>query len=140
MSVRALSLLALMAAATPLGAHAQPAIPERTPLAVLPVAPGKLVSRVETTSVAFQPGQAMPAHKHTVPVVCFVTRGDFLVSIGDKAERRVAQGGVTYEGPGEIVHYFRNASATTPAELTCASLAGTEDKVLNIMLDETPSR
>lgn len=133
-------LLALFAAALPLCAHAQAAIPQRTPLAVLPIAPGKRVDRVETTRVAFLPGQAMPTHKHTVPVVCFVTRGDFLVSIGDKPERRVALGGVTFEGPGEIVHYFRNASASAPAELSCASLAGDEDKVLNVMLDNPTSR
>jgi hypothetical protein len=52
----------------------------------------------------------------------------------------VAQGGVTYEGPGEIVHYFRNASTTATAELSCASLAADSDKVLNVMLDQPPSR
>jgi quercetin dioxygenase-like cupin family protein len=137
---RALLSLVALAAAMPGAALAQSAIPERTPMAILPVTPGKLVSRVETTRVAFQPGQAMPTHSHTVPVVCFVTKGDFLVSIADRPERRVAQGGVTFEGPGEIVHYFKNASATAPAELTCASLAGSDDKVLNVMLDQTPSR
>jgi len=137
---RSALLLALLAAALPVAARAQAPIPQRTPLAVLPIAPGKRVDRVETTRVTFAPGQAMPQHKHTVPVVCFVTQGGFLVSIGDRPEQRVAQGGVTFEGPGEIVHYFRNASASAPAELTCASLAGSEDKVLNVMLDQPPSR
>jgi quercetin dioxygenase-like cupin family protein len=140
MTVRALLLLTLLAAALPIHAQAQAPIPQRTPLAVLPIAPGKRVDRVETTRVAFQPGQAMPRHKHTVPVVCFVTKGDFLVAIGDRPEVRVAQGGVTFEAAGEIVRYFRNASATAPAELSCASLAGDEDKVLNVMLDDPPSR
>jgi hypothetical protein len=36
------------------------------------------------------------------------------------------------------VHYFRNASSTAPAQLQCASLAGAEDKVLNVMLDPEP--
>lgn len=140
MTLRPLPLLVLLAAAMPLGVHAQAPIPQRTPLAILPIAPGKRVDRIETTRVAFQPGQAMPQHKHTVPVVCFVTKGDFLVSIGSRPEHRVAQGGVTFEGPGEIVHYFKNASATSGAELSCASLAGDEDKVLNVMLDDPPSR
>lgn len=35
---------------------------------------------------------------------------------------------------GTIVQYFRNASATEPAQLMCASLANDDDKVLNVML------
>ena len=116
-------------------AAAQAPIPTRTPLAVLPISPGKAVTRVETTRVDFAPGQAMPRHKHNVPVVCFVTHGDFLVKIGEQPERRAAEGSVTLERPGEVVQYFRNASATTPAQLQCASLAGDDDKVLNVMLD-----
>jgi quercetin dioxygenase-like cupin family protein len=118
--------------------RAQAPVPARTPLAVIPIAPGKLVGRVETTRVDFAPGQAMPAHKHTVPVICFVSKGDFLARIGDEPERRAAFGTTTYEPPGVIVHYFRNASTTAPAQLQCASLAGTEDKVLNVMLDPEP--
>ena len=117
------------------GAAAQAPTPTRTPLAVLPISPGKAVTRVETTRVDFAPGQAMPRHKHSVPVVCFVTHGDFLVKIGDAPERRAAEGTVTLERPGEVVQYFRNASAASPAQLQCASLAGDEDKVLNVMLD-----
>jgi len=132
----ALTLIALSASA--LAAQAQDPIPSRTPLAVIPIAPGKLVARVETTRVDFLPGQAMPAHRHTVPVICFISRGDFLVSIGDEPERRASLGTTTYEPPGVTVHYFRNASSTAPAQLQCASLAGAEDKVLNVMLDPEP--
>jgi quercetin dioxygenase-like cupin family protein len=131
--MRRLVLLAALAVSST--AVAQTPIPARTPLAVIPIAPGKRVDRVETTRVDFQPGQAMPAHKHTVPVICFVSKGDFLVRIGDEAEHRAAFGTTTYEPPGVTVHYFRNASATAPAQLQCASLAGAEDKVLNVMLD-----
>jgi quercetin dioxygenase-like cupin family protein len=110
------------------------AIPVRTPLRVLPIAPGKTVDRVETTRVDFLPGQAMPEHKHNVPVVCFVTKGAFLISIGADPVKSAGTGDVTIEPAGAIVHYFRNASATEPAQLLCASLAGDEDKVLNVML------
>jgi quercetin dioxygenase-like cupin family protein len=130
-----------LAAATGLlasAAQAQAPIPTRHPLATIAVAPGKRVDRVETNRVDFLPGQAMPTHKHTVPVICFVTKGDFLVRIGDEAERRAAFGTTTYEPPGVTVHYFRNASPTEPAQLQCASLAGAEDKVLNVMLDPEP--
>ena len=125
----------LIAALLAGAAAAQPPIPTRTPLAVLPIAPAKPVTRVETTRVDFAPGQAMPRHKHNVPVVCFVTKGDFLVRIGEAPERRAAEGTVTLERPGEVVQYFKNASATTAAQLECASLAGDDDKVLNVMLD-----
>jgi quercetin dioxygenase-like cupin family protein len=125
-------LCALLAASTAL---AQPPIPSRTPIAVIPVSPGKSVSRVETTRVDFAPGQAMPEHKHTVPVICFVTAGGFLTKIGDAPETRAPLGSVTYEPAQVVVHYFRNASATAPAQLACASLAGEQDKVLNVMLD-----
>ncbi|HEX4737216.1 MAG TPA: cupin domain-containing protein [Allosphingosinicella sp.] len=114
------------------------AIPVRTPLRVLPIAPGKTVDRVETTRVDFLPGQAMPEHKHNVPVVCFVTKGTFLVSIGADPVKSAGTGDVTIEPAGAIVHYFRNASATEPAQLLCASLAGDEDKVLNVMLAPGP--
>jgi quercetin dioxygenase-like cupin family protein len=133
MPLRIVTTFALAAALATV-AHAQPPIPARTPLAVIPIAPDKAVSRVETTRVDFAPGQAMPEHKHTVPVICFVTQGDFLTKIGDAPETRAAQGSVTYEPPQVVVHYFRNASATAPAQLTCASLAGARDKVLNVML------
>jgi len=119
-------------------AAAQAPIPARAPLAVIPVAPGKTVSRVETTRVDFAPGQAMPRHKHTVPVICFIAKGDFLVKIGDAPERRAAEGTTTFEPPETTVHYFKNASATAPAQLLCASLAGDADKVLNVMLDGKP--
>jgi quercetin dioxygenase-like cupin family protein len=133
MSPRLAMMLALLLAAS--AVQAQPPIPARTPLAIIPLAAAKAVSRVETTRVDFAPGQAMPEHKHTVPVICFVTAGDFLTKIGDAPEILAAQGSVTYEPPQVVVHYFRNASETAPAQLTCASLAGSEDKVLNIMLD-----
>jgi quercetin dioxygenase-like cupin family protein len=105
-------------------------------LATEPIATSKLVSRVEATRVDFLPSQVMPAHKHTVPVVCFVSQGEFLVSIGDEPERRAALGAVTYEPPEVVVHYFKNASKTAPAQLECASLAGDDDHTLNVMLPQ----
>jgi quercetin dioxygenase-like cupin family protein len=134
---RVLSLAAATALSA-LAAHAQAPIPTRHPLAVIPVVPGKTVDRVETTEVDFLPGQAMPTHKHTVPVVCFVSKGAFRVKIGDAPERLAATGTATYEPAGVTVHYFKNASANEPAALLCASLAGKEDKVLNLMLAPEP--
>ena len=115
--------------------QSQPALPTRTPLATIAIDPAKAVARVEATRVDFAPGQVMPRHKHIVPVICFATKGDFLVRIGDLPERRVAEGGVTYEPAGTIVEYFRNASTTATARLNCVSLAGQDDKQLNIMLN-----
>jgi quercetin dioxygenase-like cupin family protein len=109
-------------------------IPVRQPLGVLDIAPGKMVDRVEMNRVVFAPGQEMPRHKHNVPVVCFVTKGSFLVSIGEMPVRTVYSGEVTLEAAGAIVNFFRNASAKTPAELHCAALAGKADKELNVML------
>lgn len=122
--------LMLFAAAAP--------IPVRTPLATIPIAPAKTVSRVEATRVAFAPGQVMPRHRHNVPVVCFVTKGSFDASIEGAPVRHVRVGEVTIEPAGAVVNYFRNASKTAPGELLCASLAGDEDKVLNVMLDAPP--
>lgn len=117
-------------------AWTQTKLPTRTPLAIIPITPDKPVTRVETTRVDFLPGQAMPTHKHTVPVICFVTQGAFLVRIGDQPERRAALGSVTYEPPEVIVQYFKNVSSTEPAQLRCASLAGRDDHVLNVMLSK----
>lgn len=137
MNTLTLAVLALLAASA---VQAQAAAPERTPLAIIPVLPAKPVSRVETTRVDFAPGQVMPRHKHTVPVICFVTKGVFLTKIGDDDERVAPQGTVTYEPAGAVVSYFKNASTSASAQLMCASLAGFEDKVLNITLDPQPEK
>jgi quercetin dioxygenase-like cupin family protein len=130
--------LAIAVAAALLASAAQAQPPARHPLGAIPIAPGKAVDRVETNEVDFAPGQAMPAHKHTVPVVCFVSKGAFRTRIGDAPERLAATGTATFEPPGVTVHYFKNASATEHAELLCASLAGAADKELNVMLAPEP--
>jgi quercetin dioxygenase-like cupin family protein len=124
--------LAVAVSAAP--ATAQVQTPTRTPLRVIPINPSKTVNRIETTRVDFAPGQIMPRHKHTVPVVCFVMRGDFLVKIGDAPEARAPEGSVTYEPPGIVIGYFRNASSSAPAQLGCALLASDTDTVLNVPL------
>jgi quercetin dioxygenase-like cupin family protein len=129
MTVAGMSLM-LMAAA----AAAAP-IPVRTPIGSFPIEPAKPVTRVETTRVDFLPGQEMPEHKHPVPVVCFVIKGSFLVSIGRAPVRTIGVGDTTLERAGEVVHYFRNASASQPAQLYCAILAGSDDKQLSVMLN-----
>lgn len=126
-----ISSLALLASSAP--ALAGP-IPVRTPIDSVSIAPAKPVTRVELTRVDFLPGQDMPEHMHPVPVVCFVARGSFLVSIGASPVRRVDTGDATFEPAGTVVHFFRNASATDPAQLDCAMLAGPDDKVLSVML------
>lgn len=108
--------------------------PVRTPVTTIAISPQKSVDRVEATRVDFAPGQSMPMHKHSVPVVCFVTRGAFLVKIADGPERPAHVGDVTYEPAETIVSYFQNASLTAPAQLMCASLAGNDDTQLNIMI------
>lgn len=127
-------LVSIFALAWPALAAAVP-IPVRTPVGSLPIAPAKPVTHVEMTRVDFLPGQAMPEHMHPVPVVCFVTKGSFTVSIGASPVRRVSVGETTLEPAGTVVHYFRNASATRTAQLNCALLAGPDDKVLSVMLD-----
>lgn len=113
--------------------EAQATAPQRTPLAVIPLKDVKRVSRVVTTRVDFAPGQIMPTHTHTVPVVCFVTQGAFLTRIGAEPETLAPAGSVTFEPPEVVVHYFKNASGTAPAQLECASLAGADDHILNVM-------
>lgn len=132
-------LLAFCLAASAASAAAAP-VPTRVPLAKLPISPVKPVTRVETTRVEFAPRQEMPEHKHNVPVVCFVTKGAFRVSIGRDPVRAVKVGDVTLEPAGAIVHYFRNASASGRGELLCASLASEGDTVLNVMLNEPTRR
>ena len=126
----ALMLMAAAATAAP--------IPVRTPIGSFPIEPAKSVTHVETTRVDFLPGQEMPEHMHPVPVVCFVAKGSFLVSIGRAPVRTVTVGGTTLERAGEVVHYFRNASAREPAQLYCAILAGPDDKQLSVLLNKQP--
>jgi len=114
-------------------------IPVRTPIGSFPIVPTKPVTHVELTRVDFLPGQEMPEHMHPVPVICFVTKGSFLVSIGALPVRRASLGETTIEPAGTVVHYFRNASSKASAQLNCAALAGADDKMLNVMLNE-PSK
>lgn len=125
--------LAFFAAFLPSLAVAQ-ANPIRTPVQTFDIAPPKPVARVEMVRVDFLPGQQMPEHMHTVPVVCFVSKGAFLVSIGTAPVRRVELGQATLEPARAIVHYFRNASSSEPAQLNCAFLAGSADQELSVML------
>jgi quercetin dioxygenase-like cupin family protein len=109
-------------------------IPTRTPIGSFPIDPAKSVTRVDTTRVDFLPGQQMPEHMHPVPVICFIAKGSFAVSIGREPVRTVNSGDTTIERAGEVVHYFRNLSATEPAQLYCAILAGPDDKQTSVML------
>ena len=61
-------------------------IPTRTPIGSFPIDPAKNVTRVDSTRVDFLPGQQMPEHMHPVPVICFVVKGNFQVSIGLPAD------------------------------------------------------
>jgi len=126
MFAAAFALIAGQAVAAPL--------PTRVPLDSFQIAPMKGVTHVETMRVDFLPGQQMPEHMHPVPVVCFVSRGSLLVSIGPAPIRRVKVGGTTLERPGEVVHYFRNLSTTEPAQLYCTILAGPGDRQYSVML------
>jgi quercetin dioxygenase-like cupin family protein len=109
-------------------------IPVRTPIGSLAVAPAKTVTHVEMTRVDFAPGQDMPKHMHPVPVVCVVSKGVFLASIGDQSPRQVSVGDTTIEPAGTVVHFFRNLSKDEPGQLYCSTLAGPDDKQLSVML------
>jgi quercetin dioxygenase-like cupin family protein len=109
-------------------------IPVRTPIGSLAVAPAKTVTHVEMTRVDFAPGQEMPKHMHPVPVVCVVSKGVFLASIGDQSPRQVSVGDTTIEPAGTVVHFFRNLSKDEPGQLYCSTLAGPDDKQLSVML------
>jgi quercetin dioxygenase-like cupin family protein len=118
------------------GAAAAAPIPIRSPLGSFAIEPEKAVTHVEAMRVDFLPAQEMPEHMHPVPVVCFVARGRFAVSIGDAAVRTVRKGDATLERAGEIVHYFRNLSKTRSAQLYCTILAGAADKQYTVMLNK----
>jgi quercetin dioxygenase-like cupin family protein len=135
MTLRIVSAVVLILAGAG-AAEAQDAapIPTRTPLTSFEIAPAKAVARVDATRVDFAPGQAMPRHMHPVPVVCFAARGDFRYRIGDGPEQTAKQGTATLEPAGAVVDYFANGSATEPAELLCAVLAGPDDKTTSVML------
>ena len=118
------------------GAATAAPIPTRTPIGSFRLDPAKSVTRVDTTRVDFLPGQEMPKHMHRVPVICFVVKGSFAVSIGGAPVRTVNAGDTTIERADEIVHYFRNLSVRDPAQLNCAILAGPDDKELSVMLSK----
>jgi quercetin dioxygenase-like cupin family protein len=129
-----------MAAATLLPVPLQAApIPVRQPLGAVAVAPAKTVARVEATRVVFAPGQEMPRHRHSVPVVCFVAKGSFVYSIGAAPVQSAHEGDVTIEPAEATVNFFRNASTRAPAELLCAALAGPGETPRAVMLDRPKS-
>ena len=128
-------IVGMIVVAMAAGAPAAP-IPTRTEVGSFAIEPTKPVSHVEMWRVDFLPGQQMPEHMHPVPVVCFVAKGTFLVSIGKAPVRTVTVGDATIEPAGETVHYFRNMSSKEPAQLYCSVLAGATDKQLSVMLSK----
>ncbi len=108
----------------------------REPIATFKVDPAKAVSEVQTFRGTVAPGQAVPPHYHPAPVVCFVEKGTFAYKIGDAAEATVTVGGAAFEPANTPIHYFRNTSATDPAVLVCAFLAGAGDKTLTVPLEK----
>lgn len=130
-----LSILLLALISCPVAATAA-VIPVRRPIGSFSLEPSKSITRVELTHVHVLPGQTMPEHMHPVPVICFVTEGAFLVSIGTSPIRRVGVGETTLEPAGTVVHYFRNLSKGS-TQLNCAFLAGPDDKTLSVMLRQT---
>jgi quercetin dioxygenase-like cupin family protein len=108
----------------------------RTPVASFAVDPAKSVTQAQMFRAVVAPGQAVPPHYHPAPVVCFVEKGSFAYKIGDAPEARVSEGGAAYEPAKTPVHYFRNESATEPAQLACVFLAGPDDKTLSVPLDK----
>ena len=126
-------IVGMLAVAIAAGAAAAP-LPTRTVVGSFAIDPTKSVSHVEMWRVDFLPGQQMPEHMHPVPVLCFASKGSFLVSIGKAPVRTVSVGDTTIERAGETVHYFRNTSKTEPAQLYCSVLAGADDKQLSVML------
>jgi quercetin dioxygenase-like cupin family protein len=127
--------MALLALAMPTLA-AETELPARTPLPPVALPVPKLVSRIELGRMDFKPGQSMPAHRHPVPVICYVTAGNLLVRIGDEPERKAATGTVTFEPAGAVTHYFRNASSSEAAQIVCANLAGAGEDTTRIMVDD----
>ncbi|HYJ52363.1 MAG TPA: cupin domain-containing protein [Allosphingosinicella sp.] len=117
-------------------AQAAPSLPVRVPLGEVPLPEAKSVERVIVMRVNFAPGQAMPRHVHSAPVVCLVEHGRFEARIGDAPARTVGVGEVTLEPANVEIGYFRNLSASEPASLVCTFLAGHDDHELARMLPE----
>ena len=115
-------------------AQAATGLPVRVPLGEVPLPEAKSVERVIVMRVNFAPGQAMPRHVHSAPVVCLVEHGSFSAKIGDAPARDVHTGEVTLEPANVEVGWFRNLSATEPASLVCTFLAGHDDHELARML------
>jgi quercetin dioxygenase-like cupin family protein len=109
-------------------------LPVRVPLGEVALTEAKSVERVIVMRVNFGPGQAMPRHVHSAPVVCLVESGSFEVRIGDAAARSVRAGAVTLEPANVEIGWFRNESASAPASLICTFLAGRDDHELSRML------
>jgi quercetin dioxygenase-like cupin family protein len=126
--------LALLASAA-FAADPAPGI-TRTPIATFTITPAKSVTQVQTFHSVVAPGAAAPPHYHPAPVICFAEKGSFAYKIGDAPEGKVMEGGATLEPANTPIHYFRNMSATEPAVLLCAFLAGPDDKTLAVPLKQ----
>jgi quercetin dioxygenase-like cupin family protein len=115
-------------------AQAAPALPVRVPLGDVPLPEATNVERVLVMRVNFAPGQEMPRHVHSAPVVCLVESGSFSAQIGTAPAQTLQAGEVTLEPANVTIGYFRNLSGTTPASLVCTFLAGPGDHELSRML------
>ena len=111
-------------------------LPVRVPLGEVPLPEAKSVERVIVMRVNFAPGQGMPRHVHSAPVVCVVEAGSFSARIGEAPARALHVGEVTLEPANVEIRWFRNESTSAPASLICTFLAGPDDRELSRMLPD----
>lgn len=94
-------------------------IPKETPLMTkrLPDVPGK-EGLVET--VAFSPGEVVPAHRHNADVFAYVLEGSIVTQLKGGSPQTVHAGEVFYESPTDVHLASHNASQTQPRSFSCS--------------------
>lgn len=126
--------VALVALATPAGAHDPGVAVTPTFTQAIPNIPGKSLTAVV---VDYAPGGASPPHRHagSAFIFAYVLSGEIESQVNDGPRRVYRTGESFYETPGSTHPVSRNASATEPARLLAVFVVDSDDTALTTPVD-----
>ena len=98
----------------------------------------KAVTQVQAAEITLPPRQLAGRHRHSMPVVGYVTAGAIRFEAEGEASRTLRPGDAFYEPANTVITHFDNASDREPATFLAFYLKGPEDQALIEMLADQP--
>jgi quercetin dioxygenase-like cupin family protein len=98
----------------------------------------KAVTQVQAAQISLPPRQIAGRHRHSMPVVGYVTAGAISFQVEGEPIHTLRSGDAFYEPPNTVITHFDNASDNELAIFVAFYLKGPEDQALIEMLADKP--